>query len=193
MSTCGPRLLILMLAPNLLLSGCTPPAPPAKGKRQPEYIQPSPSPVTQYALAKKLQSYFPADAVVPRDQGFNYHQGEANQNHHDNNRPKIWSSEHLHWFSLKENFLADDGGLAACEAAVSLYLADMLKKCGELGGVLTVGKSERNAGGFTVPSTYTLPQRTGKILVTLEAHDPPVAVARKISVLITEDAEGREK
>jgi hypothetical protein len=185
--------LILILAPNLLLSGCSPPVPPAKGKPQPEYIQPSPSPVTEHALAKKLETYFPADAVVPREQGFNLHQGEANQNHHDNNRPKIWSSEHLYWFSLKEKFLDGDGGLAACEAAINLYLTDIAKKCGELGGVLTVGKSDRNASGFTVSSTYTLPQRTGKIQVTLANHDPPVAVARKVSVLITEDAEGWEK
>lgn len=185
--------MILMLAPALLLSGCSTSVPPVAPKPQPEYMKPSPSPVTEHALAKRLQTYFPADAVVPREQGFNYHQGEANKNHHDGNRPNIWSSEHLHWFSLKEMFLEGDGAVAVCEGAVNLYLSDMSKKCGELGGVLTAGKSERNAGGFTVSSTYTLPQRTGKIQVTLERHDPPVAVARKMSVLITEDAEGREK
>jgi hypothetical protein len=180
---------MLLSVEVLLVLGCSPNAPP----KVPEYLQPLPSPMAQPDLTKKLRSCFPADAVVPREQGFDNFEGEITQDRHDSGNPSIWSSEHHFWFSVKDEALKAEPGLEKGEGVVNGYLADLSKKISELGGSFTAGKSERKEGGFTVSSTYRLSRRTGKVQVTLQPHAPPRPGTKKVLLLITEDAEGEAK
>ena len=180
-------MLLLISAVAIQATGCSQSKPP-KPIKPPEYVQPPASPLAQEDVAKKLQTYFPAEAVARY-----VDHGGYTQNLHENTSPRIWRTEVRQEFAVPDKFLKGEHGVEKCEDAVRRYLADVTKKCSELGGSFVVGQSERKEGGFIVSSTYTLPQRTGKVRVTLQPHEQKSPDVKQVMILISEDAEGQVK
>ncbi len=179
--------LLLISAATIQATGCSQSKPP-KPVKPLEYVQPAASPLAQEDVARKLQTYFPVEAVARY-----VDHGGYTQNLHENTSPRIWRTEVRQEFAVPDKFLIGERGMEKCEDAVQRYLADLSEKCSELGGVFGVGQSERKEDGFTVSSTYTLPQRTGKVRVTLQTHEHKSPDVKQIVILISEDAEGQEK